>query len=88
MNSSDIVEAPGSILSTPQTQTQRQNEYSPNARNQTTKRSGSGNSLGISYCCFWYIEYSKIPLTFTFNSDSYWGTKMLFMVSLFHWSWL
>ena len=52
MNSSDIVEAPGSILSTPQTQTQRQNECSPNACNQTTKRSGSGNSLGISYCCF------------------------------------
>ena len=52
MNSSDIVETPGSISSTPQTQIPRQNESSPNVGNQTNKRSGSGNTLGISYCCF------------------------------------
>ena len=50
MNSSDIVETARSILSTPQTP--HQNESSPNVGNQTNKRSGSGNSLGISYCCF------------------------------------
>ena len=69
MNSSDIVETARSILSTPQTP--HQNESSPNVGNQTNKRSGSGNSLGISYCCFGCIEYTKSPLTFTYNSDSY-----------------
>ena len=71
MNSSDIVETLRSISLTPQTQTPHQNESSPNVGNQTNKRSGSGNSLGISYCCFGCIEYTKSPLTFTFNSDSY-----------------
>ena len=52
MNSSDIVETPRSISSTPQTQTPRQNESSLNVANQTNKINGSGNSLGISYCRF------------------------------------
>ena len=52
MNSSDIVETSGSILSILQTQTQRQDVCSSNAGNQKNKRSGSGNSLGISYCYF------------------------------------
>ena len=55
MNNSDLMEMPGSILLTPETQTLHWDESSPNVSKQTNKRSGSGNSLGISYCCFWYI---------------------------------
>ena len=52
MKRSYVMETPGSISSTPQTQTPHLDESSPNISKQANKRSGSGNSLGISYCCF------------------------------------
>ena len=60
MNSSDVMETFRSISSTPQAQTPHRDESSPNVNKQTNKGSGSGNSLGRSYCCFLYIAI-KIP---------------------------
>lgn len=52
MNNLDVMETSGSISSTPQIQTPHWDESSPNASKQRNERTGSGNSLGISYCCF------------------------------------
>ena len=53
MNNSDVMETSGSISSTLQIQTPYWDESSPNDSKERNKRTGSGNSLGISYCCFW-----------------------------------